>query len=134
MEGWVLFDDLDPSCLTGGISMQGVAFSRLWDMCDEQSLTVIADVHTHPGPGVCQSHIDAANPMIAQPGHVALIIPNYAHAVRPAPRIGVHIYRGSRRWHPVPTVERDRYLIIRRLARAARRIVHEPRATQPPPV
>jgi proteasome lid subunit RPN8/RPN11 len=129
VQGWVLFDDLDPSCLTGGISMQGVGFSRLWDLCDDHGLTVIADVHTHPGPGVGQSRIDAANPMIAQPGHVALIIPNHARAVLPAPRIGVHIYRGSRRWDPVSAVERDRHLIIRRLVRPARRIVHAPRAT-----
>jgi hypothetical protein len=56
---------------------------------------VIGDIHTHPGPGVHQSAIDAANPMIAQAGHVALIVPDFA--ARPiSPReVGVHRYDGA---------------------------------------
>ena len=41
---------------------------------------MIGDVHTHPGRGVHQSGIDAANPMVAQKGHVALIVPRLRHA------------------------------------------------------
>ena len=43
-----------------------------------EATVVIGDVHTHPGRGVHQSGIDAGNPMIAQEGHVALIVPDFA--------------------------------------------------------
>lgn len=89
---FVYLDDLDPNCLQGNIHFDGRAYSKLWDICDEENLVVIADVHTHPGSSVRQSNIDAANPMIARRGHVAIIVPHFA--MRPsAPRdLGVHAY------------------------------------------
>lgn len=92
----VYLNDLDPGCLTGGISFDGLAYSKLWDICDAQQCRVIGDVHTHPGTSVRQSSIDAANPMVAQAGHIALIVPHFA--MRPTrPRaIGVHRYDGNR--------------------------------------
>ncbi len=32
----VYLDDLDPNCLTGGISFDGLAYSKLWDICDAE--------------------------------------------------------------------------------------------------
>jgi proteasome lid subunit RPN8/RPN11 len=96
----VYLDDLDPNCLTGGIDLDGRAYSKLWDICDAEGRVVIGDVHTHPGRGVHQSEIDAENPMVAQKGHVALIIPDLAmHAANPH-EVGVHRYdgRGWRTW------------------------------------
>lgn len=49
----------------------------VWRRCAELGLSVVADVHTHPG-GYGQSDIDQAHPMIPQSGHLALIIPNFA--------------------------------------------------------
>ncbi len=94
--GIVYFDDLDPHCLTGGIAMNGLAFSRLWDLCDQQNRRVLGDVHTHPGFGVRQSGTDAANPMVARAGHVALIVPHLAQRPIQSRRVGVHRYDGRR--------------------------------------
>lgn len=118
--GWVAFDDLDPSCLTGGISLRGIGFSRLWDLCDTHGLSVLADIHTHPGPWVGQSPTDAANPMIAQPGHIALITPNLARTAPPAHDVGVHVYYGAGSWTTARPPAREQVLVIRRLARSAR--------------
>lgn len=90
----VYLDELDPDCLTGGIEFDGRAYTRLWDICDAEQRVVIGDVHTHPGRGVHQSGIDFDNPMVAQKGHVALIIPDFAvRAVQPH-EVGVHRYDG----------------------------------------
>lgn len=92
------FDDLDPGCLRGDIEIAGYAFSRLWAICEAKNLTVIADIHTHPGASVRQSLIDQANPMIASVGHVALIVPHLAtRRVRPR-QGGVHQYSGNGEW------------------------------------
>lgn len=92
------FDDLDPNCLGGHIHLDGRALSRLWDICEERGLRVVADVHTHPGGNVQQSPTDRNNPMVASAGHVALIVPHLA-ASRVRPRdVGVHEYAGDNGW------------------------------------
>jgi proteasome lid subunit RPN8/RPN11 len=96
--GWVLFDDLDPESLNGSVSIRGQAFARLWSICRERGMKVIADVHTHPGRGVGQSSIDAANPMVAQRGHVGLIVPSFARGRVRTRDVGFHVYRGDRSW------------------------------------
>lgn len=94
----VYFDDLDPACLKGHIHIVGTAFSKLWDTCEAEGLRVAGDVHTHPGPDVAQSSIDADSPAIARAGHVALILPNLAAGdVRPS-SVGIHLYRGNAGW------------------------------------
>ena len=94
----VYFDDLDPACLKGHIHMVGTAFSKLWDICEAESLHVAGDIHTHPGTSVAQSSIDAGSPAIAKAGHVALIVPNLAAGdVRPS-SVGVHLYSGDAGW------------------------------------
>jgi proteasome lid subunit RPN8/RPN11 len=98
------YDDLDADCLTGGISFASSGFTELWRICENENLRVVADVHTHPSSWVEQSGIDAANPMIARVGHVAMIVPSYGHA-REVAECGVHIYLGSRQWLPVPVDE-----------------------------
>jgi hypothetical protein len=67
-------------------------------LCRERGLTVVADIHTHPGAGVRQSRIDATNPMISHhPGHVAIIVPDLGRS--PDPDLaGVHVYAGGHRW------------------------------------
>jgi proteasome lid subunit RPN8/RPN11 len=94
----VYMDDLDPRCLTGGISLSNAAFGRLWDICAERRLRVVADVHTHPTVYVCQSAIDKANPMIAMAGHIAIILPSYARGRIRLDRLGVHEYLGDAGW------------------------------------
>jgi hypothetical protein len=36
--------------------------------------------------------------MISIPGHIALIVPNYAHGPISATDVGVYVYRGRHRW------------------------------------
>jgi proteasome lid subunit RPN8/RPN11 len=111
----IYLDDLDPTSLTGGIEFDGLAYSKLWDICDAEERVVIGDVHTHPGPDVRQSTIDAQNPMVAQKGHVALIIPDFAtRAVQPH-QVGVHRYDGHN-WAAWTGKSAARRLFIRRLA------------------
>jgi hypothetical protein len=94
----VLYDDLDPNCLNEGyVRFDGRYYGRLWEICAHESLSVVADVHTHPyGPG--QSHSDKTHPMVSIPGHIALIVPNYAQDEISAPDVGVYVYRGRYRW------------------------------------
>jgi len=94
----ICYDDLDPSCLSDGyVQFDGHYYSRLWEICAQESLSVVADVHTHPyGPG--QSHLDKTHPMISIPGHIALIVPNYAEGFISASDVGVYVYRGRHCW------------------------------------
>lgn len=91
----VYLDDLDPRCLTGGIEFDGLAYSKLWDLCERERRRVVGDVHTHPGRVVRQSRIDAANPMIARRGHIAVIVPEFATKRVRAKSVGVHRYDGA---------------------------------------
>lgn len=94
----VLYDDLDPNCLNEGyVHFDGCYYGRLWEICAQKSLSVVADVHTHPyGPG--QSHADKTHPMVSIPGHIALIVPNFAQGEITAADVGVYVYRGRYRW------------------------------------
>jgi proteasome lid subunit RPN8/RPN11 len=93
----VLYDDLDPNCLQGHVHFDGRYYGALWEICAQASLTVVADIHTHPyGPG--QSHSDKTHPMISLPGHIALIVPNFAQDDIAAADVGVYVYRGRHRW------------------------------------
>ncbi len=96
---FAFYDDLDPHCLdTGIVVFDGTYYSRLWQLCRERRQEVVADVHTHGGRAR-QSPDDRANPMIAKPGHIALIVPGFAqHAVR-ASELGIYQYKGGHCWH-----------------------------------
>lgn len=95
----IYYDDLDSACLTGGISFNGAAYGRLWDQCVERGFAVVADVHTHPGSGVAQSSTDRAHPMIAQAGHIALIVPFFGQRTVSPAQVGVHEYLGDGEWN-----------------------------------
>ena len=46
----VYYDDLDPHCLdTGIIRFDGKHFGKLWAICRARDLTIVADIHVHPG-------------------------------------------------------------------------------------
>lgn len=94
----VYFDDLDEEALNGAIHLRAHAFSRLWRLCRERELSVIADIHAHPSRWVEQSSTDRANPMVARIGHIALIAPDFAQGSRDAGDLGVHLYEGESGW------------------------------------
>ncbi len=95
---FVLYDDLDPNCLNESyVRFDGRYYGRLWELCNRDALSVVADVHTHPyGPG--QSYSDRTHPMISIPGHIALIVPNFAYEPISVTDVGVYVYRGRHRW------------------------------------
>ena len=46
----VFYDELDPRAYASGVCiLDGVAFSKLWELCRAEGLAVVADVHSHPG-------------------------------------------------------------------------------------
>jgi len=94
----VLYDDLDPACLVGGIDFHSDGYQRLSALCRTERLHVIGDVHTHPSREVGQSLIDRENPMLSRAGHVALILPFYAQGNLRETDIGLYRYLGSTRW------------------------------------
>ena len=107
---YVLYDDLDPHCLdTGIVRFDGRYFSDLWVLCKARGLTVIADIHVHPGD-FGQSDSDRAHPMISRAGHIALILPDFAGRPQWRWNIGMYRYEGGRRWSTVPHFNRWTWL------------------------
>lgn len=95
---FVFYDDVDPQALaTGIVEIDGRRLGALWAHCRAAGLTVVADVHVHPF-GYGQSESDQANPIIAEIGHIAIILPDFAAKATSPGRIGVHQYLGNRRW------------------------------------
>ena len=108
---FVFYDDLDPHCLDSGIvRFDGRYFSDLWAICKSQGLTVVADVHVHPG-GEQQSKSDRCNPMISRPGHLALIIPKFAKS-RKRSTVGIYRYLGNKDWEIVPQSRRTSFFHV----------------------
>ncbi len=95
---FIYYDDIDQNCYANGIiEFDGSKFGAIWKKCRDAHMTVVADVHVHPGH-YGQSTTDRHNPMIPEVGHWALIIPDYASRHRMPGRIGVYEYLGSCQW------------------------------------
>lgn len=96
---FAFYDDFDPHCLdTGIVVFDGDGYGPLWDLCRKLGEVVVADVHTHGG-AARQSPDDRDNPMIATPGHIALIVPDFAQRAVPMSELGIYEYQGGHRWH-----------------------------------
>jgi hypothetical protein len=79
------------------VSLTAASFSKLWDVCRTENISVVADVHTHPfEPG--QSRSDKANPMVALKGHIALIVPRFAQEAVGPEDLGFYVYQGNHAW------------------------------------
>ena len=103
---FILYDDLDPHCLeTGIVHFNGCYFSDLWALCKARGLSVVADIHVHPG-GAGQSESDRMHPMISRAGHIALILPHFAATPLWRSDIGIYRYQGSKEWWTVPPLAR----------------------------
>lgn len=99
VERALFYDDLDPAAYASGVCvLHGDAFAKLWAVCREERLTVVADVHTHFGAGF-QSTFDRANPMVARTGHIALILPNLGRWPVDQDQFGIYEYRGQHQWN-----------------------------------
>lgn len=96
---FLFYDDVDPTCFANGIvEFDGAKFGKVWECCRTHGFTVVADVHVHPRH-YGQSSSDRQNPMIAETGHFALIIPDYATRKCMPGAIGIYEYSGDRQWH-----------------------------------
>lgn len=94
----IFYDDLEAQAYSTGVCvLHGDAFAVLWAHCRAQSLTVVADVHTHGGAGF-QSEADRTNPMVARAGHIAIILPNFARWPIREDQMGIYEYRGQHEW------------------------------------
>lgn len=94
----VYYDDIDPACFEHGyVLLNGAQLGKLWRICRERNMDVVADVHVHPG-GYSQSESDQQNPMMANSGHIALILPHFARGNCPPGQIGIYEHIGARRW------------------------------------
>lgn len=94
----IYYDQLDPSAYDTGVCvLRGDAFSKLWGLCRQRQLMVVADVHTHPG-AAGQSGSDRTNPMIATAGHVAIIVPQFAKWPIAPGALGIYEYLGRHEW------------------------------------
>ena len=89
--GVAYYDDLDSNCLTGGITFHARGYTNLNRLCRDKQVEVVADIHLHPRNDVRQSSIDAAHPMLARTGHLALIAPQFGMGVTQADRLGAHM-------------------------------------------
>ena len=95
---FVLYDDLDPNCLTGIIEFNGeVGFGKLYALCRGKKLEVVGDVHTHPGLPY-QSRMDQENPMMSCQGHFATIMPGFAQKAVEVAELGIYHYKGGCKW------------------------------------
>lgn len=112
IESVVYYDDLDPDALRSGIVvLDGLSYGPLWAYCRETHRTVVADVHTHGGVAR-QSSLDRDNPMIATPGHVAIIVPDFAHGQIQVSDLGVYEYAGAHRWLDLSGPRASRYFYV----------------------
>jgi proteasome lid subunit RPN8/RPN11 len=109
---FVYYDDLDPTCLAQGlIRFAGSAYGELWRVCRETGQTVLADVHSHPGIAR-QSCLDRTNPMIGRPGHVAIIVPDFAQRLPAIEDLGVYVYLGDHRWRDTSGAAASRFFYM----------------------
>ena len=106
------YDDLDPASLNGEVHFHGDGFISLWELCAKRGLTVIGDIHTHPGSNVQQSSIDQANPMIDRKGHIALILPNCAAGAPKIKAAGIYKHLGKCHWRRLPWWRRWHHIRI----------------------
>lgn len=112
VEQVVYYDDLDPGAYrTGVVVMHAASFGPLWDLCRSRNLSVVADIHVHP-KGAWQSLADCNNPMIAQRGHLALIVPYFARPPVRLETLGFFQYLGGHRWRDLSGRHVSRFLQI----------------------
>ncbi len=112
IDGFICYDDLDPHCLDSGIVVfDGAGYGPLWQHCRKAQLEVVADVHTHGG-SARQSAADRDHPMVATPGHVALIVPGFAQRLVDARELGVYEYQGDHRWQSYDVKAAGRFFYI----------------------
>lgn len=68
------------------------------DRARELGLTIVGDVHTHPGEWVDLSEVDRVHPIEYRIGLLALVLPTFAKGPPRLKGVGVHEYLGAGEW------------------------------------
>lgn len=98
VHSWLPYDVLDPESMRYAvIRLETDAFTRLWSYCASKQVKVVADIHTHP-KGPEQSLSDRVHPMVALPGHLALIAPWFAQRSPRPVDVSLSVYQGGGAW------------------------------------
>lgn len=71
----------------------------------DRKMSLVADIHTHPGRRVDLSEIDQAHPIEFRVGLLALVLPHFATTEPDITTIGLHEYAGDGRWHTMRGTE-----------------------------
>lgn len=97
---FICYDDLDPTALDSGIIIfHGAGFVPIWDFCNREQMSVVADIHTHGDKWTGQSETDRTHPMIGQKGHISLIAPHFAQRnLFSLDGVGIYEYAGNHQW------------------------------------
>lgn len=97
---YICYDDIDLNAYQhGAIAFHAAGYAALWARCKALGLELLADVHTHPGSDVRQSHIDQRHPMVPMVGHTAMIMPYFGHtSFFSLADVGVYEYLGNFKW------------------------------------
>ncbi|MBD2156760.1 hypothetical protein [Leptolyngbya sp. FACHB-16] len=110
----VYYDDLDLDAYqTGIVTLHSDSFGKLWDLCRNKELSVVADIHVH-GMSARQSLADRENPMIARKGHLALIVPWFAKPPVLVESLGFYQYQGDHKWRNLSGRRITQHLVIQR--------------------
>jgi len=94
------------------VSLSAASFAMLWSICRTNNLSVVADIHTHRF-SAGQSLSDRTNPMVALPGHIALILPNFGRDESHLSGARLYVYRGEHRWQSLSGSDVDSRLRLR---------------------
>jgi hypothetical protein len=94
----IYYDELDQDSYASGVCvLTAKSFGKLWKICRESEMTIVADIHTHVGSAF-QSAADRTNPMIAEKGHIAFIAPFLCCKGVEPQDLCVFEYLGGHRW------------------------------------
>jgi hypothetical protein len=61
----------------GGVEVDSVWLNTLWRELRSSSLSIRAQIHTHPGMAF-HSKTDDAFPIVGSPGFISIVVPNFA--------------------------------------------------------
>jgi hypothetical protein len=79
---------------SGSVDVESVTNAHVIDFIYEHSLTIIAQVHSHPGRSVGHSLGDDLGAITPFPGLLSIIVPNYARDNFNFENSGVHRFDG----------------------------------------
>ena len=96
--GAVALTAISPSAVTtwGSFQTDADANTEIVSLLSRLGLSLIAQVHSHPGDWVDHSDGDDAGALVRFPGFWSLVVPRFArHGFRPLNRCGVHLFQSG---------------------------------------